>query len=417
MGECAEMTTNAITRTKKKTHSLNLGVDVPLLICTSALLAIGLLFVYSSSWEFALQLGQSPSYFLTRQMLFAGVGISIAIIAFFFDYHRIHRLVIPMVVVTLILLLLVGVGLGESLLGARRSLFQGSIQPSEFTKLVIIIYLTFWLGSKQEFLNSITLGLLPLMIILGVFCGLVLLQPDLSATITIFILGGIMFFLGGADLNQIVKVLVVALIAGLIVVFISSTGRARVAEFLIGLKDPAQGSYHVIRSIEGIIKGGLFGVGIGKSTVKFTGLPFAPTDSIFAIIAEEVGLLGATVVIVLYVVLLWRGITIANRAPDLTGKLLASGIAIWIFVEAAINISVMVNLMPFAGNALPLISYGGSSIVTILFGIGIIMGVSRVTYKQKDELEGRPLNAVVSLRRDDGWRSVSRSRRPAGIRQ
>jgi cell division protein FtsW len=282
-------------------------------------------------------------------------------------------------------------------------------------KLIIIIYLTYWLSSKQEYLNSISFGLLPLMIILGIFCGLILLQPDLSAAITIYLLGGLMFFLGGADINQIVKVLGVALAAGLIVVFILPTGRERVSEFLMGLQDPAQGSYHIIRSIEGIVKGGLFGVGIGKSTVKFTGLPFAPTDSIFAVIVEEKGLVGATVVILLYVLLLWRGITIANRAVDLEGKLLASGIAIWIFLEALINISVMVNLIPFAGNALPLISSGGSSLVTVLTGIGLIMGVSRFTNKQKEDLEGRPLNAVVDLRRDDGWRGVSRSRRPAGV--
>jgi len=397
---------------KKKAHALYLGVDVPLLLCTATLLAVGLLFVYSASWEFALQMDQQPAYFLQRQMLFALVGISFALIAFFLDYHRIRKFVIPMVIIIIVLLLISG--LGESRFGAHRSLIQGSIQPSEMAKLIIIIYLTYWLSSKQEYLNSISFGLLPLMIILGIFCGLILLQPDLSAAITIYLLGGLMFFLGGADINQIVKVLGVALAAGLIVVFILPTGRERVSEFLMGLQDPAQGSYHIIRSIEGIVKGGLFGVGIGKSTVKFTGLPFAPTDSIFAVIVEEKGLVGATVVILLYVLLLWRGITIANRAVDLEGKLLASGIAIWIFLEALINISVMVNLIPFAGNALPLISSGGSSLVTVLTGIGLIMGVSRFTNKQKEDLEGRPLNAVVDLRRDDGWRGVSRSRRPAG---
>jgi len=199
------------------------------------------------------------------------------------------------------------------------------------------------------------------------------------------------------------------------VMFLHPTGQERISEFLMGIRDPVQGSYHVVRSIEAIIKGGIFGVGIGKSSVKFTGLPVAPTDSIFAVIAEEKGLLGVTVIIILYSIILWRGLSIANRAPDHLGKILVSGITIWIFLEAMINICVMVNLLPFAGNALPLISYGGSSLVTILAGIGMIMGVARITIRQKEEQEGRPLNAVVDLRRDDGWRNLPRPRRSAGI--
>ena len=408
------MTTNtSMNKPRKKPHSLHLGVDVPLLVCVVTLLTIGLIFVYSASWEFAVQQDQEPSYFLKRQLLFAVVGGAGAIIAFFLDYHRLRKLVIPLVVLTLLALFLVGFIFGEARLGARRSLLQGSIQPSELAKLVIIIYLAFWLIEKKEYLNSNNWGILFLMMVIGAFCSLILIQPDLSATITVFIMGSVMFFLGGADLKQLPKLFLVALACGLFVLVFSSTGQQRLVEFISGLKDPAQGSYHIIRAIEGIVKGGIFGVGIGKSTVKFTGLPFAPTDSIFAVIVEEEGILGATVVVLLYFVILWRGIFIAKQAPDEVGKLLASGITIWILLEATINICVMLNMLPFAGNALPLISYGGSSLATILTGFGLIMGVSRVTMIQKDELEGRPLVAAVDLRRDDGWRSVSSSRRPA----
>ncbi len=408
------MTTNtSVNKPRKKPHPLHLGVDVPLLICVVTLLAIGLVFVYSSSWEFAVQQDYEPSYFLKRQLLFAIIGGAGAVIAFFLDYRRLRKLVVPLVIVTLLALFLVGFVIGEARLGARRSLLQGSIQPSELAKLVIIIYLAFWLNDKKDYLNSNNWGILFLMVVIGVFCGLILIQPDLSATITVFILGAVMFFMGGADLKQLPKLFLIALVCGLVALIFSSTGQQRLVDFFNGLRDPAQGSYHIIRAIEGIVKGGIFGVGIGKSTVKFTGLPFAPTDSIFAVIVEEEGLLGATVIILLYVVILWRGIYIAKRAPDGVGKLLASGITIWILLEATINICVMLNMLPFAGNALPLISYGGSSLVTILTGFGMIMGVSRVTMRQKDELEGRPLNAVVDLRRDDGWRGVSRTRRSA----
>jgi cell division protein FtsW len=397
----------------RKPHSLYLGIDVPLFICIISLLAIGLVFVYSASWEFAVQQDKEPSYFLKRQLLFALIGIAGAAFAFFLDYRRLRKLVVPLVILTLLSLVLVGFFLGESRLGARRSLFEGSIQPSELAKLVIIIYLAFWLNDKKDYLNSNDWGILFLMIVIGAFCSLILIQPDLSATVTVFLIGAMMFFLGGADLKQIPKLLLIAVICGAIALIFSSTGQQRLMDYFSGIKDPAQGSYHIIRAIEGIVKGGVFGVGIGKSTVKFTGLPFAPTDSIFAVIVEELGLLGATVVILLYVVILWRGITIARKAPDSVGKLLAGGITIWIFLEAMINICVMVNLLPFAGNALPLISYGGSSLATILMGLGMVMGVSRVTNQQKNELEGRAIDAAVDLRRNDGWRSVSGTRRPA----
>jgi cell division protein FtsW len=407
------MMNNKSKNSTKKPRPLYLGIDVPLFICIITLLAIGLVFVYSASWEFAVQQEKEPSYFLKRQMLFAIIGGAGAAFAFFLDYRRLRKLVVPLVILTLLALFLVGFVLGESRLGARRSLVEGSIQPSELAKLVILIYLAFWLNDKKNYINTNDWGILFLMIVIGAFCSLILIQPDLSATVTVFLIGAMMFFLGGADVKQLPKLLSIAVACGVIVLIFSSTGQQRLTDYISGLKDPAQGSYHIIRAIEGIVKGGIFGVGIGKSTVKFTGLPFAPTDSIFAVIVEEFGLIGATLIILLYVVILWRGIYIAKHAPDSVGKLLASGITIWIFLEAMINICVMVNLLPFAGNALPLISYGGSSLVTILTGFGMIMGVSRVTNQQKNELEGRAIDAVVDLRRDDGWRGVSRTRRPA----
>ncbi len=397
----------------RKPKPLHLGIDVPLFICIFALLVIGLVFVYSASWEFAVQQDKEPSYFFKRQLIFTCIGSAAAAFAFFLDYRRLRKLVVPMVIFTLLALLLVGFLLGESRLGARRSLFEGSIQPSELAKLVIIIYLAFWLSDKKDFLNSNDWGILFLMIVVGAFCSLILIQPDLSASVTVFLLGAMMFFLGGADLKQIPKLLLIALACGVIAIIFSSTGQQRLVDYFSGLRDPAQGSYHIIRAIEGIVKGGIFGVGIGKSTVKFTGLPFAPTDSIFAVIVEELGLLGATIILLLYIIILWRGITIAKKAPDAVGRLLAAGITVWIFLEAMINICVMVNLLPFAGNALPLISYGGSSLVTVMAGMGMIMGVSRVTNQQKNELEGRTIDAAVDLRRDDGWRSVSGTRRSA----
>jgi cell division protein FtsW len=244
------------------------------------------------------------------------------------------------------------------------------------------------------------------------FPPLILIQPDLSAAITIIVIGGIMFYLGGGEIRQIIPALIVSILAGSVLLLFYSTGKERIATYIAGLEDPSTASYHLIRSFEAIVRGGLFGVGIGRANTKFTGLPVAPTDSIFAVIAEETGIVGASMVILLFVIFLWRGLTIAKNAPDMLGRMLAAGITIWIFLEAFINMSVLVNLLPFAGNALPFFSYGGSNLFMVLIGVGIVLNVGRVTAIQNNEEEGKPLNAVVNLRRDDGWRSVSRHRRP-----
>jgi cell division protein FtsW len=175
----------------------------------------------------------------------------------------------------------------------------------------------------------------------------------------------------------------------------------------------------VQRSFEAIIKGGVFGVGLGQADTKLLGLPFAPTDSVFAVVVEELGLLGSLVLIGLYSTLAWRGLMIARRAPDMLGTLLASGITFWIAMEALINMSAMVGLVPFAGNALPFISAGGSNLVSTICGIGIMLNISRQSGEsvKKEDNDWRSFGAVVDLRRGNGRRSVPRSRRSQRARR
>ena len=199
------------------------------------------------------------------------------------------------------------------------------------------------------------------------------------------------------------------------VVRISPTGAERVGDFLNGIKDPTQASYHVRRSFEAFIKGGFFGKGIGKADTKLTGLPVPPTDSIFAVIAEETGVLGTSFVIGLYMLLVWRGMLIARRAPDMLGSLLASGMTLWIAIEAFINMAVMVGLLPFAGNALPLISAGGSNLVVTLCAIGILLNISRLSEAESQPSE-RTAHATDGVRRSDRRRNQSRPRRASSAR-
>ena len=388
------------------------GADLPMILVVVALLVFGLIMLYSASFDFSFNEYGSPTYMFSRQVRWLGLGILMAFVLSMFDYHHWRRTVLIAMLATIGLLITVLI-VNEIRLGASRTLINGSYQPSEIAKLVAIIYLSVWLYAKRQFLHDVTIGLIPLGVILGIIGGLIYLQPDLSAAGTVLILGGLLFFLAGADLKQIVFLLILAVFMGWLIVQFSETGQDRVEKFIAGWQDPTQSSYHVQRSFEAVIKGGIFGVGLGQADTKLTGLPFAPTDSIFAVVAEELGLFGAFVLLCLYGTLVWRGLVIARRAPDMLGTLLASGMSFWIGIEALINMSVMVGLMPFAGNALPFISAGGSNLVSILSAIGIMLNISRQSSEQTkmEDNEWRSFGAVVDLRRRDGRRSVSRTRR------
>lgn len=393
------------------------NLDIPLTLAVITMLAFGLLMVYSASWQYSFSLGQSFSYLFSRQLIWAAIGIGVAVAIRYIDYHKLRRFVVPVMYGTLFMLILVLFFFGETRWGSKRGLIGGSIQPTELAKLAIIVYLSFWIYSKQEVLNKITFGLLPLTGILGITAGLILGEPDISAAATIIFLGGVLFFIGGGDLKQIVMVLVIAGLLGFLIVSIYPTGKARLSDYIAGARDPQNATYQVKRSMEAIVRGGVFGVGIGQSSTKFTGLPVPPTDSIFAVIVEETGAMGAALVIGLYLVIVWRGIRIARHAPDQLGKLLAGGVTSWLFFEAFINMAAMVNLIPFAGNTLPLISAGGSSLVTTLTGVGILMSVNRVTSRSSQTTEGRSTGAVVDLRRRNRRRSISRSIHSTGTRR
>jgi cell division protein FtsW len=388
------------------------SADMPLILSVVALVVFGLIMLYSASFDFSFSEYGSATYMFNRQIRWLGIGILMAVILSLFDYHHWRKMVLVAMLATIGLLVTVLV-VNEIRLGASRTLVNGSYQPSELAKLVAVIYLAVWLYAKRQFLHDVTIGLIPLGVILGIIGGLIYLQPDLSAAGTVLILGGLLFFLAGADIKQIVFLLILAIVMGWVVVQFSATGQDRVDSFLAGLQNPTNASYHVQRSFEAIIKGGIFGVGLGQADTKLTGLPFAPTDSIFAVVVEELGMFGSFLLISLYAVLVWRGLVIARRAPDMLGTLLASGMTMWIGIEALINMAVMVGLMPFAGNALPFVSAGGSNLISTLCAVGIMLNISRQGSDNAipEENDRRSFGAVTDLRRGNGRRSISRSRR------
>ena len=393
-----------VTRQKNQTgtsRTLRLPFDVPMLLIVIVLLVFGLLMVYSASWDYSIAMGKGPTYLFGRQVLWVLLGILGAATTSLIDYHFYKRFLVPMWVGTLLLLLTVLiVNRGQGTDGTRM-LIGGSIQPSELAKAVIVIYLSYWLYNRQDTLNNIQIAFIPLGMILGITFSFIMMQPDLSAALTVLILGGLLFFLAGGDWKVITLIIVITLLVGIPLVYLYPTGRDRISSYLVSLTNPLESSYHIQRSLEAVVKGKWFGVGIGQADTKFTGLPLAPTDSIFAVIAEETGILGGSFVVIMFVLFMWRGYVISKNAPDQLGALMAFGLTCWIGIEAFMNTAVIVGLIPFTGNALPLISAGGSNMVVVLTAIGIILNISKTSIQQKST-ERSPQGAVVDLRRRNG---------------
>jgi cell division protein FtsW len=398
-----------MNRTSIKTHrSPRLGIDVPLLLVVIALILFGMLMVYSASADYSFQIYGSQSFIFMRQLRWIGLGSLVMIFLAWMDYHYWKKFALVLMGAAIFALMAVLI-IQDTRLGSVRSLFSGSVQPSELAKFGIVIYLSIWLHNRRDMLKNIYWAMIPLSVIMGIVGGLIALQPDLSAVVTIGLLGTLMFFLAGGELKHFLFMMAIGILVGWVVMKsgIFPTGPDRMASFLAGLKDPLQYSEHVRRSLEAFMRGGWLGVGIGKSQTKLNGLPFPHTDSVFAVVGEETGMLGAGLLVVLYMIFLWRGWAISRKAPDDLGMLLCGGLTFWVTLEALINMLVMVGLLPFAGNALPFISSGGSNLLVVMSSVGIILNISRMAEKSKAHVE-KGSNAVVNLRGRDRRRRVPR---------
>ncbi|HEY9077989.1 MAG TPA: FtsW/RodA/SpoVE family cell cycle protein [Anaerolineaceae bacterium] len=406
---------NLFNQGKNQVRRLYLGVDMLLLGAVALLVLFGLLMVYSAGPKFAMQNEKPPDYYLRNQVIFTVIGMIAAVIASLFKYQYYQKLSIPLMAATIIALIAVQV-IGAFTLGATRSLIGGSVRPSEVAKLVIVIYVSVWLYAKKDLIQQFSFGLFPLGLILGSVGALILLQPDLSAVATVMILGGLLFFLANGKMTHVGLVLTIGMVILLGTILVYPTARTRLVDYVNGLQNPLNASEHVQHALEAVINGGVFGVGIGRSSTKFSGLPVQITDSIFAVAVEETGLLGAALLISAYGVIVWRGMVIARQSPDQLGALLASGFTLWIGMEAMLNMAVMVNLLPHVGNALPFISYGGTSQLMNLVAIGIVINVSRQG-KHQIAQERSQFSAVVDMRWRNGGRGVPRYVRSASPRK
>jgi len=338
----------------------------------------GLLMVYNSSVAMAIRDFGNQYYYLQEQTKWLILGFVIFLTFSFIDYRVWKKLSFPIMLGTIVLLCIVLLpGIGIKALGAKRWINLGFfvLQPAEFAKLSLIMYLSAWLtGVKKQ-------KLFPFLLIIGVFVGLIMLEPDLGTAMIITLTSLAMFFYSGAVLQQFLFILPLFGAGATLLAVFSPYRLKRLLTFFNPESDPLGASYHIRQAIIALGSGGLFGLGLGQSRQKYEYLPEANTDSIFAIIGEELGFIGCVILIFVYLFMLWRGFRIARRIEDPFGRNLALGITTWIGIQTLINISAMVALIPLTGVPLPFISYGGSSLVIMLTSCGILINISRFVRK------------------------------------
>lgn len=347
-------------------------VDKNFLILIISLVILGLIAVADVSAPQAINMTGDKFYFLKQQLVWAGIGIAALFAAAKIHYSFWEKVATPFFIVSVFLLLVVLLpNLGFRALGARRWIQLGffSLQPSELIKLSLGLYLA-KVASKSK-------GAWSYFIPLVAVAGLIMFQPDLGTTLVVAVIGLSQIFVSGVSFLYFGIALVVGAISALLLILFSPYRRERLLTFFEVTRDPLGKSYHIRQILLALGSGGIFGVGLGASRQKFLFLPESSTDSIFAVIAEELGLIGGVAIIVLFIYFLYKGLKIARNAPDKFSQIAAVGITAWISGQAFLNIASMVALVPLTGIPLPFFSYGGSSLVMILTGCGILLSISR----------------------------------------
>ncbi len=356
-----------------------LSPDRVLFVVTIGLVSFGLAMLYSASAAVADAAHRSSYFFLVKQSLYAAVGLAVMVAAMRFDYRRLHHPIVIYGGLGVTLALLVAVLFAPPLKNAHRWLRFGllSVQPSEPAKLVLILVLAYQLDRRRDRLEDFFGGLFPSMLTVAFLAFLVLIQPDFGTAVCLVLIGCAVFFVSGTPLRYLVSMaLAVAPLAYWLIIGVDYR-RQRLLAFLDPFEDPLGRGFQIIQSIVAVGTGGLGGNGFMRSRQKLFYLPEPHTDFIFSVIGEELGLIGTLAVVSAFTVILWRGLAIARRAPDLFGTLLASGLTVLLVGQAFINMGVNLGILPTTGIPLTFISAGGSSLVVCLAAVGLLLSVSQ----------------------------------------
>ena len=340
------------------------------------LTALGLVMAYSTTFFWSHVQEGNPLTIFGKQLLYAGLGLVGFAVFSRLDYGIYRRFAVWIMGGCLLLLVSV-ILFGDDVFGARRTLLRGSVQPSELVKLGVIIYAAAWLASRRDQVQSVSNGLIPFGVIVGLVSFLIVVQPDLSTTAVIVLVAMAMFFMAGASWTQLALVALIAASAFLLLITIVPHATIRVNEFIKVWRAPSEMDYHIRQTLITLGGGGLFGNGIGASGQKFGYLPTPHTDSVMAVLGDEMGLLGLVMTLALFVIFAWRGLRIAHAADTPFGSFIVIGVVIWVIGQMLLNVMAIMAMIPFTGVPVPFLSVGGSSLVSLLIACGVVVSVAR----------------------------------------
>lgn len=372
----------------KDTYFLTGSIDIPFLGLTIALLTIGLIMLFSASYPYAYYYKDSSYYYFIRQILFAVAGIVAMLLMSKINYKILKAIYKPVFVVTIALLVIV-LFHHTNVQNFKRWIPLGpvTIQPSDLAKFTIILTLAVYISKYYKKMKTMKYGILIPIGIIAIFCGLIYLEHHLSCTILMFFIGACLMFAGGSDWKLFAFGLAVIVLLGFLVVsfptLIENYAGKRIVAWLDKDYDPLNGRWQTNNSLYAIGSGGFFGVGLGNSKQKYLYVSEPQNDFIFSIVCEELGFLGAAIIIALFAALVIRGLIIASRCKDKFGSLLIIGIVAQIGLQVVLNILVVTDTLPNTGFAFPFFSYGGTAIFMLLFEIGVVLSISRKTNQQK----------------------------------
>ena len=353
--------------------------DRILFLVTLVLVGFGVAMVFSSSAIVAKERFGDPNYFSLKQLISATLGLAVMFVMMKIDYHRYRHPLIVFSGLAIVVSLLVLVFFLAAAANTHRWIqFSGfSVQPSEMAKLALIFFLAYFLEKRKGKVNDLLFTLLPIGVIVIVLAGLIVLQPDLGTAVSLLTITVALLFVAGLDLRWIAASVICGLPLFYVLVFRVKWRRDRILAFMNPWEQPLGRGFQIIQSLLSVASGGIAGLGFMEGKQKLFYLPEAHTDFIFAVVGEELGLIGTCALLGLFVVFFWRGIRASMRAPDLFGFYLALGITLMVCVQAFINMSVVLGLLPTKGIPLPFLSYGGSSFVVMLAAVGILLNVSQ----------------------------------------
>jgi cell division protein FtsW len=363
-------------------------IDITLLVCIILLIGIGFGFLYSASQPSGAKYYDNPYYFIIKQGIYLSIGLVFFIAGFLLDHRTYDRFIKFIVGGTIFLLVLTLIpGISKEVGGARRWIVVAGFQfqPSEIAKLTVVLYLGSVLAGKKENIKDFYKGVLPPLFIVGIICFLVFMENDFSTTFLILAVTILLFYLADVRLLTLFMMIGVGLTAGIMMIFFAPYRIKRLFAFINPWEDPLGTGWHYIQSMKCFSLGGWFGTGIGESNQKYFALPEAHNDYIYAIIGEEGGVFATVIVLALFMMFAFIGFNIAKRTDNKYSFLVAAGITSLIFIQAMVNIGVVLGVLPATGVTLPFVSAGGTSLIVLMFSAGIMMNISHRSRKKEHQ--------------------------------